>query len=192
LNVQKTCNGIPLDTVRGRVRAWIERHAAKLGGNVLEIGSRLHAPEAWWIVNRDLARGEWLGMDMQPGAGVDHVANVETLPAGWVGRFSGVLCSEVLEHVSRPWIAVRGIRCVLREGGWAIFTVPACFPQHDFPGDYYRFTESGLRTILEDAGFVDIETASAGTVTLTLNDHGEAVNSVRATPMHTFAVARAG
>ena len=51
----KTANGIPRNTVRGRVRGWIERHADKLGDDVLEIGSRLHVPTAWWCVNRDLA-----------------------------------------------------------------------------------------------------------------------------------------
>lgn len=191
MNSQKTNNGIPLDTVRGRVRAWIEKHADKLGHEVLEIGSRVHLAEAWWIINRDLARGEWLGIDMQAGPNVDLVANVHNLPEGWAGYFSGVLCSEVLEHVARPWLAVRSIRSVMAEGGWAIFTVPACFPQHNFPDDYYRFTESGIRILLEDAGFTDIETASGGEVNFVLNDHGERVDARRSTPMHTFAVARA-
>jgi hypothetical protein len=53
---------LPPDTVRGRVRGWIERHADKLGDDVLEVGSRLHIPGAWWCVNRDLARGAWLGI----------------------------------------------------------------------------------------------------------------------------------
>ena len=60
---------LPLSSVRGRIRAYIERHAYKLGTDVLEVGSRMTNPDTWWIVNRDLARGQWTGIDMQPGHG---------------------------------------------------------------------------------------------------------------------------
>lgn len=182
---------LPAESVRGRVRRWIETHAPKLGDDVLEVGSRLHVPGAWWLVNRDLAIGQWTGMDMQPGEGVDVVADLHALPEEWRGRFSGVVCSEVLEHVARPWRALPQLVQVLRPGGVAVFTVPSCFPVHAFPDDFYRFTESGLRVLLEDAGFVDVETASGGRVDFVLNDHGEPRNARRHTPMHVFAIARA-
>ena len=181
---------LPPNSVRGRVRAWIERHAAQLGHDVLEIGSRIHDPSAWWLVNRDLARGRWLGMDMQAGEGVDVVADLHAPPAEWLGRFSGVVCSEVLEHVARPWIALPALRAVLRPGGFAVFTVPSCFPLHAFPDDFYRYSESGLRVLLEDAGFVDVETSSGGRVDFLLDDHGGGRRAKRSTPMHVFATAR--
>lgn len=180
---------LPRDTVRGLIREWIERHADKLGDDVLEIGSRQHTPGAWWVVNRDLARGRWLGIDMQPGEGVDLVADMHDLPTAWAGRFTGVLCSEVLEHVSRPWVALPKVREVICPGGWLVVTTLTCFPIHGFPDDYYRYTESGLRLLLEDAGFVDVATASAGEVVFKLNDHGTGV-ATRRSPMHVFAVAR--
>ena len=180
---------LPKDTVRGRIRAWIETHAGKLGDDVLEVGSRQHIPGAWWCVNRDLAAGQWLGIDMQAGHGVDRVADIHDLPAEWQGRFSGVLCSEVLEHVSRPWVALPKVREVIRPGGWIIVTTMQCFPLHGFPDDYYRYSESGLRLLLEDAGFVDVTTASAGEVVFKLDDHGNGI-ATRKTPMHVFAVAR--
>lgn len=182
---------LPPDTVRGRVRSWIERHADTLGDDVLEVGSRLHVPQAWWCVNRDLARGQWTGMDMQPGDGVDVVADLHDLPVEWTGRFSGVLCSEVLEHVARPWIALPKLRQVIRPGGWLVVTTLFAFPEHSFPDDFYRYTCSGLALLLEDAGFSDITTEYAGGVTLMLNDHGEGPVNRRDLPMHTFAIARA-
>ena len=182
-------NKLPPDSVRGQVRGWIERHAGKLGTDVLEVGSRIHDPSAWWLINRDLAQGEWLGMDMQPGEGVDVVADLHALPAEWTGRFTGVVCSEVLEHVARPWLALPQLRRVIRPGGVAIFTAPSCFPLHAFPDDFYRYSESGLRVLLEDAGFTDIETAISGHVDFHLDDHGGGRLAHRSTPMHTFAVA---
>lgn len=181
---------LPHDTVRGRVRGYIERHAGKLGEDVLEVGSRLHMPGAWWCVNRDLARGAWLGMDLQPGDGVDVVADLHSLPEEWAGRFSGVLCSEVLEHVARPWVALPKLRAVIRPGGWVVITTLFCFPEHGFPDDYYRYTRQGLQLLLEDAGFVDVKTEYAGIVPMVLNDHGEGMINRRNVPMHVMAVGR--
>lgn len=85
---------MPSDTVRGRVRTWIEQHADKLGDDVLEIGSRKTIPDAWWQVNRDLARGKWLGIDMQAGDGVDLVCDAEHLPFHGKHDPDGVLLKE--------------------------------------------------------------------------------------------------
>ena len=181
---------LPPNSVRGIVRSWIEKHAGLLGDDVLEVGSRIHAPGAWWLVNRDLAQGCWTGMDMQEGEGVDVVADLHSLPVEWHGMFSGVVCSEVLEHVARPWRALPELLRVMRPGALAVFTVPSCFPLHAFPDDFYRFSESGLRVLLEDAGFVGIETGNGGKVDFRIDDHGGGGLARRSTPMHTFAIAR--
>lgn len=183
-------NRLPPHSVRGRVRGWIERHENKLGLDVLEVGSRLHDPRAWWLVNRDLARGLWKGIDMQSGHGVDEVVDIHHMPAEWSDKFSGILCSEVLEHVQRPWVALPELYRVTAPGGWIIVTTLTAFPIHGFPDDFYRYTESGLRVLLEDAGFANIETASAGEIQVTLDDHGGGALARRSIPMHVFAVGR--
>lgn len=181
---------LPPNCVRGRIRQFIERHADKLGDEVLEVGSRMTIKEAWWIVNRDLARGNWTGVDMQPGHGVDVVADLHELPQDWTGKFTGVLCSEVLEHVAEPWVALPEIRRVVRPGGLAIFTTLFAFPEHGFPDDYWRYTTSGLTRLLRSAGFTEVQAEYAGGIELMLDDHGEGPVNRRKLPMHTFAVAR--
>ncbi|QJC75422.1 methyltransferase domain-containing protein [Stenotrophomonas maltophilia] len=183
-------NRLPLNSVRGRIRAYIERHAGALGDDVLEVGSRIHDPAAWWCTNRDLANGQWTGIDMQAGEGVDQVADIHDLPAEWAGRFSGIVCSEVLEHVARPWMALPELRRVLQPGGLLVITTLFAFPEHGYPDDYYRYSQSGLRLLLADAGFSGIVTEYAGEVPIELNDHGERGVARRRLPMHTFAVAR--
>ena len=183
-------NRLPPHSVRGRVRGWIEQHRAKLGTDVLEVGSRMTNSAAWWIVNRDLAAGQWTGIDMQEGHGVDMVADIHALPAEWDSRFSAVLCSEVLEHVARPWLALPELYRVTSPGGWIIVTTLTAFPIHGFPDDFYRYTQSGLRLLLSDAGFVDIETANAGDINVALDDHGGGALARRVIPMHVFAVGR--
>lgn len=180
---------LPPNSVRGRIRNYIEKHSHLLGDDVLEIGSRMTNEGAWWIVNRDLAQGKWIGTDMQGGPGVDIVADIHEPPADWTGRFSGILCSEVLEHVQRPWVALPKIRQLLRPDGWMIVTTLTSFPIHGFPDDYYRYTPSGLRFLLEDAGFRNVETMNAGEIPITLDDHGSGV-SHRKLPVHVFGIAQ--
>lgn len=182
---------LPPDSVRGRIRGFIERNVDLLGENVLEVGSRMTDANAWWIVNRDLAKGAWTGIDMQPGHGVDLVADIHALPAEWTGRFSSVLCSEVLEHVAKPWVALPELRRVIRPGGSIIVTTLFAFPEHGFPDDYFRYSRSGLQNLLSDAGFKEIYTEYAGSIQLVLNDHGESVGSKLKLPIHVFATAKA-
>jgi len=183
-------NKLPLNSVRGRIRDFIERHAGGLGGDVLEIGSRIHTPVAWWCTNRDLAQGQWTGIDMQAGQGVDLVADMHDLPDEWEGRFSGVVCSEVMEHVARPWLALPELRRVMAPGSLLVVTTLFAFPEHGYPDDFYRYSRSGLRLLLEDAGFSDFSVEYAGEIPITLNDHGEPGLAKRNLPMHVFAVAR--
>jgi ubiquinone/menaquinone biosynthesis C-methylase UbiE len=183
-------NKLPEKSVRGTIRGFIERHADKLGNDVLEVGSRMTNDKAWWIVNRDLAKGDWLGIDMQEGHGVDQVADIHNLPKAWDNRFSAVLCSEVLEHVARPWIALPKLYDVIQPNGWIVVTTLTSFPIHGFPDDYYRYTRSGLALLLADAGFKDIHTENANEVQIRLNDHGEEHMTRCTLPIHVFAVAR--
>jgi len=180
---------LPENSVRGRIRAYIEQHADKLGDDVLEIGSRMTNPNAWWIVNRDLAKGTWTGCDMQEGPGVDIVADIHNPPSEWKGRFSGILCSEVLEHVARPWLALPKLREMIQPDGWLVITTLTSFPIHGFPDDYYRYTPSGLRLLLEDAGFKNVQTENRGSIRITLDDHGNGT-CTRDLPMHVFGVAQ--
>ncbi|WP_426806597.1 class I SAM-dependent methyltransferase, partial [Stenotrophomonas sp. SrG] len=75
-----------------------------------------------WCTNRELAAGQWTGIDMQAGDGVDQVADIHDLPADWSGRFTGIVCSEVLDHVARPWLALPELRSVMQPGGLLVVT----------------------------------------------------------------------
>lgn len=186
-----TRNGLPLSSVRGIVRSWIERHAAALGTDVLEIGSRMHEADAWWINNRDLAFGKWTGMDMQEGLNVDVVADLYDMPSEWNNQYSGVLCCEVLEHVDYPWLALSYLCRILQPGGLIIITAPWCFPKHNCPNDYYRYSPDGLKALLEYAGFDSIcVEASAPQVRFDLNGYGHGPNYVGDEPTHSCAIAR--
>lgn len=182
---------LPINSVRGPVRGWLSAFQHLLAGDVLEVGSR-RPSSAWWADNRSLAfpGARWLGLDMQPGDGVDVVGDVHKLPEDWSSRFDTVVCSEVLEHVERPWVALPELARVTKPGGHLIVTAPFCFPVHAYPSDYFRYTMEGLRVLMQDAGFEVVTLAHGGTVDFLLNDHGEPGQVKRSTYRHALALGR--
>lgn len=93
----------------------------------------------------------YVGCDMRPGKGVDRVEDVTalTLPDASAGT---VLCVETFEHVFEVRRAFDEVFRVLRPGGIFILTSPLNFRIHGYPDDYWRFTPSCLRRMLEPYG----------------------------------------
>jgi len=77
-------------------------------------------------------------------------------------QFDVIVADQVFEHIRSPWRAARNILQMLRAGGHFIVMTPFLIKVHQFPIDCYRWTETGIRFLLEDAGFVNIETHSWG------------------------------
>jgi SAM-dependent methyltransferase len=69
------------------------------------------------------------------------------------GRYDAVLCTQVLEHVPDPLKALKELHRVLVPGGTLWLSTPFYFQEHEQPYDYFRFTQFGLRYLLEQAGF---------------------------------------
>ncbi len=64
-----------------------------------------------------------------------------------------VLCTEVLEHVLEPRQFLNEARRSLRPKGRLLLTVPFAARWHFIPYDYWRFTPSSLKSLLELSGF---------------------------------------
>ncbi len=64
-----------------------------------------------------------------------------------------VFCSQTLEHVPEPKKVISEIYRVLKPGGKLWLTAPFFFAEHGAPLDYYRYSQYGLRYILEGGGF---------------------------------------
>jgi len=78
-------------------------------------------------------------------------------------EFCGLMILEqVLEHVRQPHQALSHALAMLRPGGSLLAGTPFLLKVHPGPPDLYRWTEDGLRILLEEAGFTAIRTGSWG------------------------------
>ena len=118
---------------RRSVDAFISRHGTP--DRTLDIGC---GPSRYRSVfpNR-------VGLDLRASPGVQLQGSVTQLPFG-SGTFGVVLCTELLEHVPDPPAAICEIERVLVPGGKCLLTTRFCYPIHDQPHDFFRFTRYGL------------------------------------------------
>jgi SAM-dependent methyltransferase len=115
-------------------------------GRPLEIGN-----------GRDLRRGRfrlaaegWVSLDLS-GRLRPHVrGDAQHLPLA-SEAFDLVVCTEVAEYLPSPAAAVAEIARVLRPGGRLVWATPFMH-RADAASDLWRFTEAGLRQLLEGSG----------------------------------------
>jgi SAM-dependent methyltransferase len=77
-------------------------------------------------------------------------------------NFDLIIAEQVFEHVRYPAQAARNVYRMLRAGATFLITTPFMIRIHPMPGDFWRWTPSGLEALLEDAGFVSIRVGDWG------------------------------
>jgi len=137
--------------------------ADELGGRVLQIGSRTPRSDDA-VPPRHLLRKPVIGLDIHPGCNVNVVGDAHGLSRFIrAGSLGGVLSASVLEHIQAPWLVAAEVNRVLRLGGVAYHQVPAAWPAHAQPNDFWRFSAEGLRVLFGAAsGFEVLEARDCG------------------------------
>lgn len=79
-----------------------------------------------------------------------------------VDQYDVVICEQVIEHVRDPGTAVSTLRELCRPGGVVVVSTPFLVRVHREPEDFWRFTPSGLRHLLEGAGLEVVSVSSWG------------------------------
>jgi SAM-dependent methyltransferase len=91
-------------------------------------------------------------LDIEAAPGVDVVGTAEDTAIA-EASIDLILCTQVLEHVRAPWLAMREFARVLRPGGVVVFSVPHVWFHHPHPHDYWRMTVEGVVALCEEGGF---------------------------------------
>jgi SAM-dependent methyltransferase len=79
-------------------------------------------------------------------------------------QFDLIIADQIFEHLPWPHRAGRNVFKMLTPGGWFIIATPFLLRVHKVPIDCYRWTEQGLKFLLQDCGFPEenIKTDSWG------------------------------
>jgi SAM-dependent methyltransferase len=146
--------------MRHDAKTFLEHSLKKIAAcpTVLDVGGATPfqkdlAPYKGWFSNC-----EYKTLDINAEYHPDIVGNIEAIPVA-DETIDGVICKAVLEHVQNPFLACGEIYRILKPGGHAFFWVPFLYPYHPAPGvygDYWRYTEDGIRHLLKDFSKVDV------------------------------------
>lgn len=141
----------------------VERFARGLpeGARVLDAG----AGEGRYA--RYFARQRYCGTDLAVGdAGWDYsrldaLADLTALPFR-TGAFDAAINVVTLEHLPEPARALAEIARTLAPGGSLLLAAPHEWEVHQAPHDYFRYTQFGLRYLLQNAGLEVVEMRPVG------------------------------
>lgn len=84
------------------------------------------------------------------------IGDVQSLGMLRDASYDSVVCLEVLEHVPEPARALAEIARILADNGILVLSVPHLSRLHEIPYDYYRYTEYGLRYLLQSNELVPL------------------------------------
>jgi SAM-dependent methyltransferase len=90
------------------------------------------------------------------------IGDVQSLGMLRDGSYDSVVCLEVLEHVPDPAHALAEIARILTNGGTLVLSVPHLSRLHEIPHDYYRYTEYGLRYLLQSNALEPVSIRARG------------------------------
>lgn len=143
---------------------FLEHYAPPLAGPTLEVGSKDYgsAPE---LRTRFTPDDVYIGIDMEPGPGVDVVLDM-TLPFDEVDaalggrRFGTIFCFATLEHCEQPFRMAENLTRLLRPDGHLVLSAPFAYAFHAYPSDYWRFTPEGIRKLFPQLHFDPVRGAS--------------------------------
>ncbi len=100
---------------------------------------------------------KYTGVDLAIGdvqwnyAGLDCLADLTALPFR-DGLFDAALHVVTLEHVREPQRVLTELARVMKPGATLLLIVPHEWEEHQIPHDYFRYTQYGVKLLLERAG----------------------------------------
>ncbi len=137
-------------------RTYLHRFLMRAGATVqpgqlvLDAGSG-RAPYRGLFAHARYETADFVAVKGKRYAEQDYVCDLAAIPVE-DERFDHVLLTQVLEHIPEPAKALAELHRVLKPGGTLWLTAPLFYAEHEKPYDFFRYTQFGLRHLLEGAG----------------------------------------
>tara|TARA_Y100000310_G_scaffold177911_2_gene177893 strand:- start:4187 stop:4783 length:597 start_codon:yes stop_codon:yes gene_type:complete len=92
--------------------------------------------------------GKFVCLDIRKTTPAHVVSDANKLPFR-ANSFDKVISVNLLYYLKNPFDIVSQLHRLLKKNGKLILVLPFFYPIHDAPEDRYRFTEYGIRTLLQ-------------------------------------------
>jgi SAM-dependent methyltransferase len=136
-----------------------KKHIIDIGGGlrvVKEKNNRYNKEQEW--LRPLIAKVDYKVLDPVATYHPDIVGDIHHLPFA-DNSIDAYICIAVLEHVEDPALGVREMYRTLKKGGYAYIYVPFLYyyhPMKGYYGDFWRFTEDGLKHICRDFSHIEM------------------------------------
>jgi SAM-dependent methyltransferase len=153
--LKKMFTGIFINSSRYYLDCFAKEAADSLpnGALVLDAGAG-NCPYKYHFSHVRYESADFCQVDKEYGE-ITYVCDLTTIPVE-DNRFDLILCSQALEHVPEPGKVLEELFRILKPGGSLWLTCPLFYEEHETPYDFYRYTQYGLKHLIERAGFLII------------------------------------
>jgi len=138
-------------------RKFLKKYCSKIRDKrILEIGSgkKIRGKLIYSVAEYfEKNSNEVIISDINPKFGHKLIDITKKIPK----RFDIIICFNILEHVFEFQKGVKNLYKALNKEGKLMVLVPAFYPLHDEPHDYWRFTEHSLRKLFSMFGEINID-----------------------------------
>ena len=129
--------------IKGKIKGLINESFAGKSDKILDLGC---GSDPYY--HEDI-EGKIFCLDINKTSKTHLVSDADKLPFK-PNSFDKVVSVNSFYYFKNPFNVAKSIHNILKKDGKLILIVPFSYPIHDAPDDKYRFTEYGLRTLLEN------------------------------------------
>ena len=129
--------------IKYRIKKYLKKIFTNDNDKVLDLGCGKNP------YYHKIMKGKIVCMDISKTDKTHIVADADLLPLK-KNSFDKIIMVNSLYYFKNPFNALENIGAVLKKNGKLVIVAPFMYPIHDAPDDKYRFTEFGLREMLQD------------------------------------------
>ena len=149
---------------------------------VVEIGSRARSGTS--TSHGCPKAASYVGFDIVDGPNVDVLGDAHAFAEHFEpSSIDAVFSLSTFEHLAMPWVVVAQLNRVLRTGGLPYIGSHQTWPLHDSPWDFWRFSSSAWRALLnEQTGFEIVEVAMGDSASIVADHVSLGTENLGSTP----------